>query len=160
MNNEKTAFQGASKVYSLPCLFTASNLFSGFLFIIQSIQTRYCLVSEAMSTVYCAQAVWSVFLSGICDSLDGRIARLGRKESLFGKEFDSMADVISFEVAPALMVFLMILSPTEQFPFLDRLDGFSDLYIYYVRVYGWRGLMWQQILCSQKPNRRKTIMIF
>jgi CDP-diacylglycerol--serine O-phosphatidyltransferase len=74
--------------------------------------------------------VWFVFLSGICDSLDGRVARLGGKESLFGKEFDSIADVVSFGVAPALMVFLMILSPTEQFPFFRQVGWiFGFLYL-------------------------------
>lgn len=130
VEDESISLADASKIYLLPCLFTASNLFFGFLSIIRSMQARYCSVSETMSTAYYTQAVWFVFLSGICDLLDGRIARLGGKESLFGKEFDSIADVVSFGVAPALMVFLMILSPTEQFPFFRQVGWvFGSLYL-------------------------------
>jgi CDP-diacylglycerol--serine O-phosphatidyltransferase len=60
---------------------------------------------------------------------------LGGKESLFGKEFDSIADVISFGVAPALMVFLMILSPTGQFPFVRHVGWiFGSLYLFCASV--------------------------
>jgi CDP-diacylglycerol--serine O-phosphatidyltransferase len=93
-------------------------------------QASYCSISDEMSMKYYEQAVWFIFISGICDSLDGRIARLGGKESLFGKEFDSIADAVSFGVAPALMVFLMILSPTVQFPFFRQVGWiFGFLYL-------------------------------
>jgi CDP-diacylglycerol--serine O-phosphatidyltransferase len=120
MKDRRISLAEASKIYLLPCMFTASNLFFGFLAIIRCMQARYCANPELEATAYYSQAVWFILLCGICDSLDGRIARLGGKESLFGKEFDSIADVVSFGVAPALMVFLMILSPTEQFPFFRQ----------------------------------------
>jgi CDP-diacylglycerol--serine O-phosphatidyltransferase len=60
----------------------------------------------------------------IFDSLDGRLARLGGRESLFGAEFDSLADVISFGVAPALMVFFLILSPTQGYPLFRQIGWF------------------------------------
>ncbi|MDR2738093.1 MAG: CDP-diacylglycerol--serine O-phosphatidyltransferase [Puniceicoccales bacterium] len=130
MKSESMSLAEASRIYLLPCLFTAFNLFFGFLAIIRCMQARYCTISETMSTTYYNQAVWFILLSAICDSLDGRIARLGGKESLFGKEFDSIADVVSFGVAPALMVFLMILSPTEQFPFFRQVGWiFGFLYL-------------------------------
>lgn len=137
MKTENQIINDASKIYLLPCLFTAANLFFGFLSIIRCVQARYCAPSDAMATAYYTQAVWFVLLSGICDSLDGRVARLGGKESLFGKEFDSIADVVSFGVAPALMVFLMILSPTEQFPFFRQVGwiiGFLYLLCATVRL--------------------------
>ncbi len=120
MNDKDLSKEDASKIYLLPSFFTAANLFFGFLAIIRCIQARYCIVSDSMSAEFYTQAVWFVLLSGICDSLDGRIARLGGKESLFGKEFDSIADAVSFGVAPALLVFFMILSPSEQFPFFRQ----------------------------------------
>jgi CDP-diacylglycerol--serine O-phosphatidyltransferase len=130
VKSEELTTAEASKIYLLPCMFTAANLFIGFLAIIRCMQARYCSTSEAMSTAYYAQAVWFILLSGVCDSLDGRVARLGGKESLFGKEFDSIADAVSFGVAPALMVFLMILSPTEQFPFFRQVGWiFGFLYL-------------------------------
>ena len=120
MKNENLTISEASKIYLLPCLFTTSNLFFGFLAIIRCMQARYGQYPNSLTTDYYTQAVWFILLAGVCDSLDGRIARLGGRESLFGKEFDSIADVVSFGVAPALMVFLMILSPTEQFPFFRQ----------------------------------------
>lgn len=109
-----------TKIYLLPNLFTAGNLFFGFLSIIRCIQAKYC--SDGVEyNYYYTQAVWCIFWSFVCDALDGRIARLGGKESLFGKEFDSLADVISFGVAPAMMVFFLILSPTEGYPFFRKI---------------------------------------
>jgi CDP-diacylglycerol--serine O-phosphatidyltransferase len=122
--------EDASKIYLLPGFFTASNLFFGFLAIIRCIQARYCAFSDEISAHFYTQAVWFVILAAVCDSLDGRIARLGGRESLFGKEFDSIADIISFGVAPALMVFFMILSPTEQFPFFRQVGWvFGFIYL-------------------------------
>jgi CDP-diacylglycerol--serine O-phosphatidyltransferase len=111
----------ASRIYFLPNLCTAGNLFFGFLAIIRCIQAKYASISEIVSRDYYTQAVWFIFLAFICDALDGRIARMVGKDSLFGKEFDSLADVVSFGMAPALMVFFMILSPTESYPFFRQL---------------------------------------
>jgi CDP-diacylglycerol--serine O-phosphatidyltransferase len=58
-------------------------------------------------------AVYFIFGAAVFDSLDGRLARMGGRESLFGAEFDSMADGVSFGVAPALLMFYIILSPTQ-----------------------------------------------
>jgi CDP-diacylglycerol---serine O-phosphatidyltransferase len=57
-------------------------------------------------------AVWFIFGAAFADVLDGRLARMGGRESLFGAEFDSLADVISFGMAPALLMFYLILAPT------------------------------------------------
>lgn len=108
-----------SKIYLLPNMLTAGNLFFGFLCIIRCIQAKYC--EEALSFEYYNQAVWCIFWAFVCDGLDGRVARLGGKESLFGKEFDSIADVVSFGVAPAMMVFFLILSPTNNYPFFRKI---------------------------------------
>jgi CDP-diacylglycerol--serine O-phosphatidyltransferase len=112
--------QEASQVYLLPCLFTAGNMFFGFLAIIRCIQARYCTDTDLLSTQYYTQAVWLILLACVCDVFDGMFARLGNRQSLFGKEFDSIADVVSFGVAPALMVFFSILSPTENYPFFRQ----------------------------------------
>jgi CDP-diacylglycerol--serine O-phosphatidyltransferase len=58
-------------------------------------------------------AVWFIFGAAAFDTLDGRLARMGGRESLFGAEFDSLADVVSFGVAPALLMCYLILSPTQ-----------------------------------------------
>ncbi len=54
-------------------------------------------------------AIWFILGACIFDLLDGRLARLGGHESAFGREFDSLADIVSFGVAPALMVYRIVL---------------------------------------------------
>ncbi len=106
----------ASRIYLLPNFFTAGNLFCGFLAILKCIQARYnVMLDEPISNpneLY-THAVLLILGAMVCDSLDGRVARLGGRESLFGKEFDSIADIVSFGVAPALMVLFLILNPEE-----------------------------------------------
>ncbi|MDZ7290069.1 MAG: CDP-diacylglycerol--serine O-phosphatidyltransferase [candidate division KSB1 bacterium] len=77
-----------------PNLFTIFNLFLGFLAIIFSVQERF------------VAAAWLIIVAAVCDMLDGKIARATRGYSSFGIEFDSLADVVSFGAAPAIMVYL------------------------------------------------------
>jgi CDP-diacylglycerol--serine O-phosphatidyltransferase len=106
----------ASRIYLLPNLFTAGNLFCGFMAIMKCIQARYNVMLddpfENPVQLY-TEAVLFILGGMLCDSLDGRVARLGGRESLFGKEFDSIVDMVSFGVAPALMVMFLILNPEE-----------------------------------------------
>jgi CDP-diacylglycerol---serine O-phosphatidyltransferase len=108
----------ASRIYFLPNLMTAGNLFCGFMAIVQCMQARLAetaLTGEYLShspADYYRNAVWFIFGAAGFDALDGRLARIGGRESLFGAEFDSIADVVSFGVAPTLMMFYLILSPT------------------------------------------------
>ena len=124
----------ASKIYFLPNLMTAGNLFCGFVAIIRCIQAKFTSTAEGFSgdfleTIaktpreFYEQAVWFILAAVIFDMLDGRMARMTRKESLFGKEFDSLADVVSFGLAPALLVFFVLLNPTEEFPLVRTLGG-------------------------------------
>ena len=78
-------------VYLLPSLFTIGNIFLGF----------YALSSGFRGDF--ERAALLLFAAGFLDNLDGRIARLTRTESAFGREFDSLADVITFGVMPALL---------------------------------------------------------
>lgn len=110
----------ASRIYFLPNLMTAGNLFCGFVSAIMCIQAHYAMRGADVITPEAAElfkrAVWLIFAAMAFDALDGRLARMGGKESLFGAEFDSLADVVSFGLAPALMVFFLILSPTQGYP--------------------------------------------
>jgi CDP-diacylglycerol---serine O-phosphatidyltransferase len=126
----------ASHIYLLPNSMTAGNLFFGFLAILRCIQANDA-TDPAIESQHYTQAVWFILFGVICDSLDGRLARLGGRESLFGKEFDSIADIISFGVAPALMMIFLILSPTEEYPFfleIGWLIGFVYLLCAGVRL--------------------------
>jgi CDP-diacylglycerol--serine O-phosphatidyltransferase len=129
----------ASRIYFLPNLMTAGNLCCGFVAIIFCIKASYemrlagvkvtsDLTPEAIA--YFKWAVWLIFGAAAFDTLDGRLARMGGRESLFGAEFDSLADVVSFGIAPALMVFFLILSPTQGYPNFQQLGGFlSFIYL-------------------------------
>ena len=109
----------ASRIYFLPNLMTAGNLFCGFMAVINCIQAR--LAETAIDGLYLGElptdhyrnAVWFILGAAAFDTLDGRLARMGGRESLFGAEFDSLADIISFGIAPALMMFFFIISPTQ-----------------------------------------------
>ena len=106
----------ASRIYLLPNLFTAGNLFCGFMAIMKCIQARYNVMLDDPfdnPAQLFTEAVLFILGGMLCDSLDGRVARLGGRESLFGKEFDSIVDMVSFGVAPALMVMFLILNPEE-----------------------------------------------
>src|SRR2546429_3306784 len=80
-------------IFLLPSLLTTGNLFCGFLALILSVQLRY------------DQAALAIFVAIVMDMLDGRIARLMGATSQFGVEFDSLADVVSFCVAPAFLLY-------------------------------------------------------
>jgi CDP-diacylglycerol--serine O-phosphatidyltransferase len=127
----------ASHIYLLPNSLTAGNLFFGFLAILKCIQANYETDPAIVSQNY-THAVWFILFGVICDALDGRVARLGGRESLFGKEFDSIADIISFGVAPALMMIFLVLTPTvEKYPIflqISWLIGFVYLLCAGVRL--------------------------
>lgn len=105
---------GEPRIYLLPNLMTAGNLFCGFAAVLRIIEAAV-LVSAGHSpgSLY-HEAI--AFILGACvfDLLDGRLARLGGHESPFGREFDSLADIVSFGVAPALLVYQIILRDFEQ----------------------------------------------
>jgi CDP-diacylglycerol--serine O-phosphatidyltransferase len=119
----------ASRIYFLPNLMTAGNLFCGFGAVIKCIQARlltdageYASLHPNLSpTTLYTHAVWLILIAVIFDSLDGRLARMGGRTSLFGAEFDSLADVVSFGVTPALMVFFLILAPRGDYQWFREL---------------------------------------
>jgi CDP-diacylglycerol---serine O-phosphatidyltransferase len=120
----------ASRIYFLPNLMTAGNLFCGFVAVIHCIQARLAetvptgeYLNQSSAGHY-TQAVWFIFFAAGFDMLDGRLARMGGRESLFGAEFDSLADIISFGIAPALMVFFLILSPTQGYEIFRNIGWF------------------------------------
>jgi len=109
----------ASRIYFLPNLMTAGNLFCGFMAVINCIQARLAETAidgrylDGQPVEHYRMAVWLILAAAAFDLLDGRLARIGGRESLFGAEFDSLADVVSFGVAPALLMFFFIISPSQ-----------------------------------------------
>lgn len=84
-------------IYLLPNLFTTASLFSAFYSIVASLKGHY----EA--------AVVAIFIGMIADGLDGRIARLTNTQTAFGAQYDSLSDMVTFGVAPALLLYSWIL---------------------------------------------------
>lgn len=95
------------KIYLLPNLMTAGNLLCGFLAILSILQGMKGEIDGsdlAQVHDFYEKAIYFIFGSCLFDLLDGRLARMGGQESPFGREFDSITDVISFGMAPALLV--------------------------------------------------------
>ncbi len=93
-------------IYILPNLFTTGNLFCGFWAIISVFQERYFYAAVA------------ILLASVFDVLDGKVARLSGASSKFGIQYDSLADLVSFGVAPALLAFSWALRPYGRFGWL------------------------------------------
>jgi CDP-diacylglycerol--serine O-phosphatidyltransferase len=94
------------KIYFLPNLLTAANLFCGFVALTRIVGVREI---EAGNLDHIREAIGFILLACIFDLFDGRVARMGGRESPFGREFDSLADLISFGVAPAFLVHRVVL---------------------------------------------------
>ena len=85
-----------SLIYILPNLFTASSIFVGMISVISSIHGEF------------EKAAWMILLALVFDGLDGKVARLTNTCSKFGIEFDSLADLFSFGVAPSILIYMYI----------------------------------------------------
>jgi CDP-diacylglycerol---serine O-phosphatidyltransferase len=83
-----------NSIYLLPNLFTTACLFAGFFAIVQAMNGRF------------THAAIAIFVAMVLDSLDGRVARLTNTTSDFGAQYDSLADMVSFGAAPALVVYM------------------------------------------------------
>ncbi|MGL6212248.1 CDP-diacylglycerol--serine O-phosphatidyltransferase [Billgrantia desiderata] len=93
-NGKKVRRKG---IYLLPNLFTTSALFAGFFSVVAGINGDFTAAAVA------------IFIAMVLDGLDGRVARLTNTQSAFGAEYDSLSDMLSFGVAPALVAFTWIL---------------------------------------------------
>ncbi|MDD2272685.1 MAG: CDP-diacylglycerol--serine O-phosphatidyltransferase [Desulfuromonadaceae bacterium] len=86
-------------IYILPNLITAASLFAGFYSMVATLNKDY------------NTAAIGIFISAICDGLDGKVARLTGSSSKFGVEFDSLADLVAFGVTPAFLMYAWALRP-------------------------------------------------
>jgi len=98
MNTDTTIKKPRRGIYLLPNLFTTAALFCGFYGIVASINGKFEIAAIA------------IFVAMVLDGIDGRVARLTNTQSDFGAEYDSLADMVSFGVAPALIMYLWALS--------------------------------------------------
>jgi CDP-diacylglycerol---serine O-phosphatidyltransferase len=93
-------------IYLLPNLLTTIALFAGFYAIVQAMSGRF------------EHAAIAIFVAMVFDGLDGRVARLTHTQSAFGVEYDSLSDMVSFGVAPALVVYVWAL---DDFAFMKNI---------------------------------------
>jgi len=109
------AVEGKLRIYFLPNLLTAGNLFCGFVAL-----TKIVEADLPTDFVKIQHALVFILLACIFDLFDGRVARMGGVESPFGREFDSLADLVSFGVAPAFLVHRVVLRDVFQGPPFDH----------------------------------------
>jgi len=96
----------STKFYPLPCMITIASLFCGFYSIIASIKGDFFVSAIA------------IIVAAVFDGLDGRVARMTNTTSLFGKELDSLCDVVSFGVAPGILAYYWTLLPYGRYGWL------------------------------------------
>ena len=89
-------------IYLLPNLFTSAALFAGFYAIVGAMNYKF------------EQAAIAIFIAMVLDGLDGRVARMTNTQSAFGAEYDSLSDMVSFGVAPALIMYVWALKPLNK----------------------------------------------
>src|SRR5215470_18274101 len=99
LRNRVAAEKLRKGVFLIPSLFTAGNLMCGFFSVIATFNGEFI------------NAAGFIILANILDGVDGYAARLTKTTSRFGMEFDSLADVVSFGVAPAVLVYIWALVP-------------------------------------------------
>jgi CDP-diacylglycerol--serine O-phosphatidyltransferase len=85
-------------IYIIPSLFTCGNMSCGYLSVMSSIEGDF------------TKAAWLLILAIVCDMMDGRIARLTRTTSEFGIQLDSLSDLVSFGIAPSVMMYQLVLN--------------------------------------------------
>jgi CDP-diacylglycerol--serine O-phosphatidyltransferase len=95
-----------NRFYLLPSMLTCTSLFSGFYSIVASINSHFFAAAVA------------ILIAGVFDGLDGRVARMTNSTSRFGMELDSLCDLVSFGVAPALLAYLWALTPYGRYGWL------------------------------------------
>jgi len=90
-------------IYLLPNLLTTGALFAGFYAVVQAMNGRF------------EHAAVAILIAMVLDGLDGRVARMTRTQSAFGAEYDSLSDMVSFGVAPALVIYVFALQGLGKF---------------------------------------------
>lgn len=116
MNSKKSIRRRG--VYMLPNLLTSAALFAGFYSIISGINGKF----EA--------AAIAIIVAGLLDGLDGRVARLTNTQSDFGEQYDSLSDLISFGLAPALLAFNWALASLSEISTLTGKLGWLAAFLY------------------------------
>ena len=132
--NPKLARHGRFRrgIYVLPSLFTVGTLVCGYFAILSTLKGSQMLaagIGEALSSAAFDSAAKAIGWAVLFDGLDGRIARLTHSTSDFGREFDSLADVITFGVAPAFLAYSWGVRPVD--------EVYGSQLVQHLRQLGW-----------------------
>ena len=92
----------STRIYILPNLLTTGNLFFGFMSVLHSIRGNF------------TYAAYAIVAAAVFDLLDGRVARMTHSTSKFGSEYDSLCDLMSFGMAPAILMYLWALNSFDR----------------------------------------------
>ncbi len=143
--------------YALPTLFTSANIFLGFVAILQAFEgALQASGGDVAANPHFDLAAKSIGFAVLFDGLDGRIARLTNTTSDFGRELDSLADVVTFGIAPAVLIFvwgvLFVVAP-----------GDFQLQSHLSNAGGWlhsssccvARSVWRASTCKQIPPRKR-----
>ena len=120
-------------IYLLPNLFTTAALFCGFFAIVQ-----------AMKGGFEAAAV-AIFVAMVLDGLDGRVARMTRTQSAFGAEYDSLSDMVSFGVAPALVSYAWALKDLGRLGWIAAFIYCAGAALRLARYFGTTAQYWMDL---------------
>ena len=118
LSNQPPRLKRHRAIYLLPNMFTTAALFAGFYAIVAAIHDHF------------EPAAIAVFIAMVLDGLDGRVARLTHTESAFGTEFDSLADMVSFGLAPALIMYQWALSDMANLGWVPAKLGWLAAFLY------------------------------
>ncbi|WP_051396154.1 CDP-diacylglycerol--serine O-phosphatidyltransferase [Ignatzschineria larvae DSM 13226] len=117
MSNQKDSNKPVQRknnaIYALPNLITTASMLCGFSAILMALDAYYGAYGGADMPQSFTKAAILVFIAMIFDGLDGRVARMTNSASAFGEQYDSLSDLISFGIAPALIIYLWALKESH-----------------------------------------------
>lgn len=125
--NSKAQHKKSNAIYVLPNLITTASMLCGFAAILTALDAHYGANAGDTTQTFTQSAIL-VFIAMIFDGLDGRVARMTNSSSAFGEQYDSLSDLISFGIAPALIIYLWALKESH-FSFIGGFSWFVA-YIY------------------------------
>jgi len=117
-NNDQTERKRSPGIYLLPNLFTTAALFAGFYAIVAAMNGRFIIAAEAVA------------IAGVLDGVDGRLARLTNTQNEFGVQYDSLSDLVSFGLAPSLVMYLWALSSLQDYGEMVAKLGWLAAFLY------------------------------
>jgi CDP-diacylglycerol--serine O-phosphatidyltransferase len=128
----KPPHRGLKKgLYLIPTAFTAANIAMGFLAVLSSVRAfQLVALNPEQAAVYFGYAAKAILFAIIFDTLDGRVARMTRTSTEIGVQFDSLADVLTFGIAPTVLIYAWAIAAT-----FDEANTLHNLGVFVLFMY-------------------------